>query len=296
MEKLVSLNDSNVIMINDCIRMPDDIVKKETYYYEGETYRPNWYKYNDTWYYFKGIDRIEFFINEVLGSMIAKYLNLPTVTYKLGKREFKYDSFYGIMSPNFKEEKMKYVDGFSIANTKVVNKPSNLKIFKKICWDQENYNSLVSDFLKKCALEIYTSQVDGVACNTYFQIDGKKTSLAPLFDYSASFNTLIKNSEYDFTNIYYSYTYSYPENLGYKEFMYKYGNFIFTLDIPSKEFTNLTKLYPSFRDSFFKLLTFNTKEALDEIEDTYKIVISDRLKGHYIEECNNKNKLLRRVL
>lgn len=290
--KVKLLYEDNIILINDCIKKDRETTKLETNCFEGELYKDNWYLYNNEWYYFKGLYNVELIVNEILGSIIAEYLNLPTIHYNLAKQNYNGIPIIGLVSKNFKEKNKIYLDGY-ILKQHSIKDYKNLKILKNICYNTDDYNSLVNQVVKKCALEIFSSQIDSVAANWIFEKDGNNTNLAPLFDYAMSFNTSYKNKYYDFDNTFFSYTFSFPSNLINKNLEYRYGNFMFMLQLPSKDFTSLVKKYDSFNNSIYKLLYFDIEKSLKDIEDNYGIIIPDNLKKHYIKEVDCKKKLFR---
>lgn len=271
------------------------IISKEQQLNSSKNISKNCFKINDKIYYFKGISEIHFLINELIGSQLASLLGLPTVKYKLVKIIDPKFVIYGIMSPSWetKDKICKAADEvIPIADLK---RKTVFKLLKWQCPTIQNYNELETDLYKLSLLDFYTSQIDRVPSNFMFNKDNKGLHLNEVFDYTASFNTLLKSDNYPyFYNTAKCYTYFNSSNLNSLEYIC--GNYLFTLSFPSQEVFDIYGSNQNLKEALEKLYKFDLTHEIKQIEDLLGSTIPIPLMEHYQMEEEQKRMQLEIIL
>lgn len=251
--------------------------------------RTDWHYINNKWYYFKSINELPTLINELLGVIIAKEINLPTIEYQLAKKEYKGFNLYGLISPSFIDHDKTYYKANQLSKSIKDNNQSNLKAIKKLCKNDSNYNELINDLYKLSLLDFYTNQLDRVADNITFVKDNNGLHLSKIYDYSITFDTLDDIPNYDHyvakNNIY---TYYNKDN---NRLEYICGNYLFSLTYPSDE---TIKIFSNaeLKESLLKLYNFRLDVALDNISETLNSGIPKSLILHYNNFIDNKKYII----
>ena len=242
--------------------------------------------YKDKPYYFKSIETIDKYYNELLGSLLAKEFDLKTVNYSLACISLPEDSIYGLISPSFIKNK-KYVMADSIIGKGIPKGITNLDKMRVYFKRNSDYELFILELLKMTVLDFYMNQIDRVKENFYIIEDKTKLSLAHLYDYSESFNSIYDDQRSD-------YTFYYPRNRGSKTYIY--ANAIIKLEFPSEILYMLFDQYPEFKIYFTKILDINMEELLNLIRKKYDIVPPRYLEKHYIEYDKEKKEFVKSLL
>lgn len=204
LEKLIT-DKTNIIYLEDKNITKDEyksIICESISFSRKKDYLKMIKKYNNQIYIFKekGMNYYGL-INELIGSFLAKKINLDTVSYDICKCDGK----LGIASKNFKDEKYDY----KYLNDLTIIKPyifalSNINNIKEECITQENKDSIINQILKLICLDLYMCQRDRNMSNIQFKIDKDTNylSLAPIYDYydcldnlSVLYNAIISLSD-----------------------------------------------------------------------------------------------------
>lgn len=144
--------------------------------------------HNGSWYYFKKDDNdyaFPFYMaDELMGTYLAKYRNLQTISYEIAKVK---DS-YGLASINFKQPGFKYYTIVKlIYGISASNGISNIDTLKGYTIDDVNEQEFMTSLFNLLALDIHMLQKDRGEVNLQFQVNEETGhfNLAPLYDYSA---------------------------------------------------------------------------------------------------------------
>ena len=238
----------------DYILLQEELMK--TSYNKADIKNPNYFKC--------------FNINELIGSKIAKEINLRTVDYYIAKSEFN-DII--LSSPSFKRMGYVYLDHNSFLSYKLRrdNFENHIEFYLSECINDANREEFLDDFFKLLALDTYMMQKDRCGCNLTFEINeiNKYLRLAPIYDYEQSFersidNFFCRNPLWDF--------------MGFTEY------------------SILMDQYPIFREKLKEIQEISLKSIIENIELEKHIIIPDNIKEYYENEEKNSLKLLQKIL
>ena len=273
------------------MKFPKEIIRSsKVIYISRDTFsdKDNPIMYKDRPHYFKDMTDLDKYLNEILGSLLAKQLDLKTINYKLACIDLPDDTIYGLLSPSFFAKNRKYVMVDSIIGTKKV--PTDLSYLDKFTPFFKRNSDLerfILELLKMAVLDFYMNQIDRVKENFYIIQNKDSLSLGPLYDYSESFNSIYDDARYD-------YAFNYPSNRNSKS--YVYANAIMKLEFPSKELYELFARYPEFKTYFSRILDINMEELLETIRKKYDIKTPAYLEDHYIEFDKEKKEFVKSLL
>lgn len=243
--------------------------------------------FKDKPHYFKDMVDLDKYLNELLGSLLAKKFDLQTINYSLACIELEDDTIYGLLSPSFFKNK-KYVMVDKILGTsRVPNDLSYLDKFTPYFKRKTDLERFILELLKMAVLDFYMNQIDRVKENFYIIENKTSLSLGPLYDYSESFNSIYNDARYD-------YAFNYPIN--HNSSSYTYGNAIMKLKFPSEELYMLFSKYPMFKTYFERILDINMDELLNTIRKKYDIEIPNDLEDHYIDYDKEKKEFVKSLL
>ncbi len=156
-------------------------------------------KYNGEYYYYKSVHRSEM-IRELIGSALAKRIDLDTVDYKIGKKRVK-SSFLYALSKIFFEEGFIYQNCYDFYGQRIIDRNffrsyvylNNSQILEKL----KDYNTILK-VLKLTALDLKMGQYDRHNQNLFLKIDQTgRVDLAPIFDYGGSYSYVLGTKIYD---------------------------------------------------------------------------------------------------
>ena len=250
---------------------------------------PNWYNIDGTLYYFKEISDMEKLINELLGPYLAQFYGLSSIQYELGYLNNKTKET-GLLSKNFylKDRRYKNLSEIGPVNVYGIVNNNCINDVLKICKTKAEKKHLMLQILKMVALDFYSHQTDRTAPNINFQVL-PTISLAPLFDYSETFD--IEN-KLEGAN-----QYSYIRNRYYfdnKEYIYE--NNLFKMIFPSKEMEKMFDEYPEFYEDINDILRIDIEKYLDLIEMKYDIIIPKKLRDYYLKYDERKKEFVRKII
>ena len=246
----------------------------------------SWYQINNKWYYFKIPEGTTELVNELIGEKLAHHFGLKTVHYLLAKDQSTKQ--IGLISENYRKKNYKYFSPDELPNYSLEKSYDGIMFesLKKHCKSEQKYKQLILQLLKLTILDFYLSQTDRNNGNLIFE-KGKTTNLAPLLDYSESFN--VGKNHYEKTAFDFSFN-------NHNKNFYLYANALFFLGIPSKQYYELVEQYPEIKDYLEQLLDIDLIKLLQEIEYEYSFKISREIKYYYSYYDINKKEFVRKKL
>ena len=232
------------------------------------------YNHNGVNFYAKKADENEdedMIINELVGSYLAKLINLDAVDYQIGK----YDNQLFILSELFYDSEFDYKYSQCYDYSFLFK-----RIKKKFFLDNipEEYPYLRDSILKLALLDIKMVQYDRHT-NSNIMIKksktGEYTDLAPVYDFGLSYPTLAKWNEEAF-NV--------------------YSNYYISIRRNAKSLKKLLKEYPQMHSTIYKLATVDMNSIFKEIENEKEILINSDIKDHILEHDKNISKVLKKLI
>ena len=231
------------------------------------------YKVDGTNYYAKEVEEEEA-INELIGSILARELNLDSADYKIGiddnnnvyaVSKLFYDDKYDYYHPvQFKERAF---DIFSL----------DLERAKRYYCKENIYSlnpKMKEAILKLCALDIKMCQMDRHSHN--IMIKAKKSngeiSFAPCYDYAFSYDIYMAE----------------PERLFY-------DNPYLLVRKNKSSLKSLLKKYPAFYDYIKAMAIIDMEDIIEVIEKENDISLSEIQKAYYIDRDNEYSSLLKKI-
>ena len=257
-------------------------------------HKPNWFKIGDEWYYFKAMDKLERFINEILGSFLAESNGIPTAKFKVASYFNGRYTSYGLISKNFKLQGKTYTTTYDLKLPVYDQGLSNIVTVREYFKEEKDYYNFITSLLISTAIDFYMNQIDRVNENLLFIKDKNSLSLAPMFDYSLSMDIGKKSVCAKFDDIARLYTFYYKENERKKE--QKFGSAFLNIIFPSREARKLFYDYPKFYETFKRLIDFDMESFLNMVEDNYPIAIPKYLKEHYLGYSKEKQAFIKKMI
>ena len=239
---------------------------KVNYIYSSiyNSYLSHWHKVDGEWYYFKCEGDYYHSIRELLGEVISNYFHLDSVPYKIGKKISNGKEEYGVVSKNFYDKNSRYKRIWDYG----INLNKDLFLYDglwMICSNMDNYHSLSSDLKKLMVRDFYSSEGDRMAYNFLIQEKNGEKRLAPLYDYSLSF---------EFVNPY-------------------YRSEIGVININDKKCVKKIKEDYTFQFLFNHLMEANMEEFLQEVEDCNQLLLSGDEWHYFTKYDKDMKKLIR---
>lgn len=215
---------------------------------------------DECWYYQKPLKETKI-INELIGSYLAKILNLDTVEYILGKNNI--DKDYTVLSKYFKSMEKEYLEAEDFVD-KTVNGYINFPLFQTDLYCKTEYLKQLNvnqrkKVLKVTMLDLYMSQIDRNSSNLLFEKKDENITLSKVFDYASSFSK-----------------------------MKCYFNPFVELNVEEKSIYRLIMDYPESYMYLYDLVNNDIENVLNLIEENYPIKIDANLKKQYIESDSIK--------
>ncbi len=219
--------------------------------------------------------------NELVGEELAKKLNLSTANYEpvnIGEE-------YAVISPDFKEKGLEYSNLFDLdsANRALICNRKNPPYDKNVR-EFMDYFHLESDYqniLKLISLDIFMRQRDRGHVNIMVcsRDDFNTCKLAPIYDYSKSFNNNFEPFSLDNpTEVFKEYT-SCIENIRIHDTLERH-------QYPSKNLYDFIEKHPDSLNYFKILMELDILELLKERLSSYDVSLTDT--GKYYYEMNQK--------
>lgn len=254
-DSIILTKDINKLsLINPKLYMP-----KKWYWYKKEVV-----KYNNDYYYMKKVSDKEL-INELIGSILSKIINLNSIEYEIAMDEAY--NFY-VMSKLFYDKEKKYYKPYEFGYTTYHIFDINIKDYNVLSFVKELSPQLLSDFLKLIALDIKMLQTDRNATNITFEKDKLDNyRLSPAYDYEEAYTNNFDMYFNPFVILWMT-----PKYL--KEFVSSYEETLIYLNI---------------------LKNINIEDILSEISRIYKISFSKEESDFYKEKDTLINKLLLKI-
>ncbi|MBR1413390.1 MAG: hypothetical protein IJ574_01815 [Bacilli bacterium] len=228
---------------------------------------------NNEYYYSKTINE-ESLINELIGTYLAKLINLDAVDYKIGNYN---DNLYAL-SKLFYNQQFDYTYVHNYYNKYAsANNTSLLKcMFSPFIYIEDSMVELVenkemiNNILKLILLDIKMGQVDRHIFNLLIKInkETKQVDLAPIYDFS----------------------YSYVDNLN----TYIYENPFIELKENIFSLKAFSLKYPQIKEYLDILLHTNIQDVLNDIEDKNNIKIDNKYIDKYIYKDRQYTRTLKK--
>lgn len=219
--------------------------------------RNNWYELDGKKYFVKRRALMQNIINELLGEYVSKYMNLATVHQSLLLDD---DKIIGLVSENFRKKGIKYVKADCLTDEEHCK--INKVLLSRPTLINRNYKRKMYDYLMR---NFYTNQCDrmnNVLCYYHFN----RIYLAELYDYEMSF---ISPEDYRLIDPYF---------MG--------------IDITTNFLAKLLNWDANLQSSVDKIRNFDMQDALDYLENYYKIIIPDDLSDYYLDYDQKRKRLI----
>lgn len=236
------------------ISLPDLILKN------------NWYVYNGEYYYFKKMSIAMRVVNELLGEYLSKYMELPTVEYEL---VLDFNKIVGLLSKNFRNRQKKYYASYEV-------KRRDLSLFSTAI--ESHKITDLRKILDRLIMKDFYSCLADRGNNTLISMTFlKKISLEESFDYELSFVDERESTEL---------------NLGSEKPKYDtYYNPLFVSKDPDSRYEEITYdilrgmlEYDEYLNEVFeRIMVFDIKKALLDLEDAHNFKIADEMKEYYLD-------------
>lgn len=201
----------------------------------------NWYFVENDWYYYKCPSDSLYFLNEMLGEVLAEYFRLRTTHYQLAKLYYDNGSKVelGIASKNF------CVPGHDYRLIPKEMKKKDLHIedsVMNLCSNGGEYQELLTSMKKNFIFSFYMGQSDQTRFNFLLEKADNKVMLAPLFDYEYALECFLV-----------------------------FSNGIGVLDIRNIDTKIMMQKDDVYQESLERLMQLNMKKTLQKLEDYHQI-------------------------
>lgn len=226
----------------------------------------------ERYYLYKRVSLVEG-INELIGSNLAKKLNLDTASYHFGICD---ETLY-VLSELFYNEGYCYTSSYEYLSFSDVDDFLRLKSFAcsfagseyKLLERVEN-SSIYLNLLKLIAIDLKMGQVDRCNKNLMLKIDSDgRESLAPIYDYGAAYLD--------------------------KKFRI-YSNPFVTIFLNSKGINKFSSRFPQIREYIELLNNIAINDVLDEIGINDNICFYEDVRNYYGDKDYNNSKILKKFL
>lgn len=247
---------------------------------------PNWHFVGNQLCYFKEINDIKRLINELLGVYIARYFDLDSVSYELAYK--KNGNKTGIISKCIFDKNKKYENLYELVSKEdsIYDASDCLMKINKMCQTNEERRRLYFQIIKMSIMDFYTHQVDRMYANINIQLK-PSISLAPLYDYSETFDVRGKGEER-------KYTLEENDNWEQKQ-RYVYASDFLQIVFPSKRMYGIFNLYPEMYDYFLKILDFDIEKYLMLVEKENDISIPRPVVDNYLRYDEKQKEFVRKI-
>ncbi len=245
-------NSPKIIRIDSYQKVNDNLVNKN-----------NWYKKAENMYYFKILEHDEQIVSELLGSYLAKYFRLPTITYQIAQK----GNDYGLLSADLRKNQQLF-NNYHIWD----NYYTNLKEFL-INIDKEFSNKLLlQQFFSVALLNIIMNEDDfNIQSFLFTGHDKQDLSLIGVLDFAAGSITMAD-----------------------KKYYFPLANDLFIIDVT--ELSAIINRFPSLEDLLTKFLNVNISYFLNLIENDYEISIPKFIKNNCLDYEHNIKKYVKHKL
>lgn len=225
----------------------------------------NWYIASGENYYAKILndkDILNYLLCEKIANTIYGLQTAHFIPSKIGNKT-------GLASLNFRKPDINYF--YASQYYFPFNNPNDTFPYLEQFFSLSHHNryyKLINDLLKLISFHIYTGLRDLIDCNLLFQKEEGQFSLSPLYDFDFAFENGILTK-------------------------YHYKSSICHFDLPSNEFNELLKSYPSFRKYLLIIFTIDMKKILEQIELEYCFNINELYKSYYLKQDKIKKDFVR---
>lgn len=232
---------------------------------------------NGKYYYYKKVDFYQL-INELLGSYFSKQISLEAVDYQIGI----YNGEIYALSQIFYNQNYEYHDCQdyfgTIANHKLTESESlisRIYLKEETMLEMINNPIMLLNILKLTFLDIKMGQIDrNNLGNIMIKIAKSNGSvdLAPVIDFESSYDS----------------SPPYPE-------FYFYDNPFIVLRKNKLSLSSLIRKYPQILDTVNILATLKTRDALNQIQNEKRIILSEKETKYYEEKDNDYSRILQKI-
>ena len=222
-------------------------------------YKKNWYKYQDNWYYFKELITEDEVTSELLGSYLAKYIDLPTVTYQIAKL----NDTYGLISPDLGKDKNVFQNFFFW-------KKRYTNFYEFLINIYQDFDPILTlQFFKIALLNIYTNQKDFNTGSLLFAKEEDNLKLLGILDFEKAMIT--RKCELYFP-------------------IKEHNNRFFSRQL--EDIPLILKKFPEFKEEINKFMALDIRWVLKKIEQDYGIKMTNYLKNNCLDNDKEIKKLL----
>lgn len=257
---MIKYNKNSLLNIRNVIPTSKEL-KDEIFISDLSYLHAKFTKIDDIWYFWKYVDDYQL-LNELIGSLLAKHIELDTAEYIPALDS---NGKLIVISKNFREPGFKYFMSNKLFNGATITYNEYLS---KINYNTDSLkkldSSLRTQILSLCILDLYMGQYDRHSGNLMFKVD-TIPSLAPIYDYSSSFDGNLK--EY-------------------------YQNPFVILNIDYDAIKRFLNEYPEMFSALQKLTNIDMCDILKELEEKYSLVLDNETFKTY--ENQESIKLLKR--
>lgn len=217
----------------------------------------SWYKIDDKFFYFKNRKNNLAILNELICVELSKYLNIPTIEYKIATEQ---GEIVGLASVNFLNKDYEY--------TKCIHAPKSLiQDVRKMLTDRtfecdENLRKQITALVIR---NMYSSLIDRRE-NAYYATSGEKLIIPPSHDYESAFRRIDIDSS---TDPLFSYSFN-PDSVA----VLKENN-------------------PYFSEYMEAIKEYNMLKAMASIEEKIGVFFPNQYVEYYVNYDTNKKEFMK---
>ena len=237
------------------------------------------YNFNGKNYYAKSLCENEdedMVINELIGSYLAKLIDLDAVDYEIGIMDYDNDGKrICLLSELFYEKDFDYEYAKQYNYNFLLNKLKKAFFIDNLPTDDKY---LRDSLLKLSLLDIKMIQFDRyVPSNIMIKrcMTNNFVDLAPAYDFGFAYPSVSSCNQ---------------------ELFELYTNYFLTLRTNKQSLELLLKKYPQAYDTLYKLAITDINTVLNAIEEEKEIIIDKDIKEHIISEDKTTTKVLKRLI
>lgn len=232
------------------------------------------YKYKNKWVYFKQDDSNKYYpfsmIDELMGSYLARKMNLPTVKYKIAR----VNKNYGLASANFKKSEYNYYTIDQLIENYFFNSGiKNIEALLEYTISEENKEMFLKHLFTLFAIDIYMIQADRGMPNIQYQINKQSGNfdIAKVYDYSNCLDKIDSEQKYLYNSLI---TFN-ERNI--KTLLNKYSEFIEALNLCLEK--NMVEIWEQICIDYY----FNQNcSVYEKIKQYYEV--KDKNQKNYIKQ------------
>lgn len=260
----------------------DKVISLEEFPYIKEAYRAQWFyeKGEEKWYFLKSFEDMQKLIAELIGSELALFLNIPTVTYHVIPDPLIPQKRLTLASKNKMKPHEKY---YTLEDLNIIRMDYFHSIKKYSCYEdfmaaitplfhsKEAMINFQKQVASMIALDVFTVQLDhDFDGNSYYEKKDDLT-LSFLLDYELSLGGL---ESFDAT----------------KDYMHQTP--FFNQSFLDSELYKFEEDFPYLRESLDQILKIPFESFIDYIEQKHHIKLASPIKNYTLKLLKKRQKTL----